>query len=49
MVRTKDAWYVQEMGPPSGLSDASDATGVNIPGKIMDYVVDTVEQGGRAS
>lgn len=42
MVRTKDAWYVQEMGPPSGLSDASDATGVNIPGKIMDYVADTV-------
>ncbi len=49
MVRTKDAWYVQEMGPPSGLSDASDVTGVNIPGKIMDYVVDTVDQGGRAS
>ena len=49
MVRTKDAWYVQEMGPPSGLSDASDATGVNIPGKIMDYVADTVTKGGRAS
>ena len=49
MVRTKDAWFVQEMGPPSGLSDASDATGVNIPGKIMDYVMRTVEQGGRAS
>ena len=49
MVRTKDAWYVQEMGPPSGLSDASDATGVNIPGKIMDYVADTVTKGGGAS
>lgn len=49
MVRTKDAWFVQEIGPPSGLSDASDATGVNIPGKIMDYVVDTMRQGGRAS
>ncbi len=49
MVRTKDAWYVQEMGPPSGLSEVSDVTGVNICGKIMDYVVDTVEQGGRAS
>lgn len=55
MVRTKDDWFVQEMGPPSGLSDASDATGVNIPGKIMDYVTDavatgnTVAQGGRDS
>ena len=49
MVRTKDAWFVQEMGRPTGLSDASDATGVDIPGKIMDYVVDTVEQGGRRS
>ena len=55
MVRTKDAWFVQEMGPPSGLSDASDATGVNIPGKIMDYVADAVTrpdavaQGGRNS
>jgi [lysine-biosynthesis-protein LysW]--L-2-aminoadipate ligase len=49
MVRTRDAWFVQEMGRPTGLSDASDATGVNIPGKIMDYVVDTVEQGGRNS
>ncbi len=42
MVRTGDAWFVQEIGRPTGLSDASDVTGVNIPGKIMDYVVDTV-------
>ena len=49
LVRTRDAWFVQEMGRPTGLSDASDATGVNIPGKIMDYVLDAVERGGRNS
>ena len=46
LVRTRDAWFVQEMGRPTGLSDASDATGVNIPGKIIDYVLDAVERGG---
>lgn len=49
MVRTKDTWYVHEMGPPSSICEASDVTGVNIPGKIMDYVIDTVGQGGRIS
>ena len=49
MVRTKDAWHVHEIGPPSSLCEASDVTGINIPGKIMDYVIDTVERGGQIS
>ena len=47
MIRTKTQWYVQEMGPPTGLSEASDVTGVNIPQKIIEYVANIVEQGGK--
>ena len=47
MIKTKDAWYVVEIGPATGLTEASELTGVNIPGHIMDYVVKTVHEGGE--
>lgn len=45
MIRTKDAWFVVEIGPATGLTEASEATGVNIPGHIMEYVLETVHSG----
>ena len=47
MIKTKDAWYVVEIGPATGLTEASELTGVNISGHIMDYVVKTVHEGGE--
>ena len=47
IIKTKDAWYVVEIGPATGLTEASELTGVNISGHIMDYVVKTVREGGE--
>lgn len=46
MIRTKDAWYVVEVGDASDLAEASHLSGVDIPGKIIRYVIDTVNGGG---
>ena len=47
IIQTKDAWYVVEIGPSTGLTEASEVTGVNISGHFMDYVLKTVQEGGR--
>lgn len=45
LIQTKDAWYVVDIGPASGLTEASKVTGVNISGHLMDYVLKTVQEG----
>lgn len=45
LIRTRDGWYVIEVAAPEGLTTASEISGVNIPGLIIDYVAAHARQG----
>lgn len=44
LVQTRDGWSVIEISQPTGLDEAAEITGVNLPGLIIDYVIETVQR-----
>jgi [lysine-biosynthesis-protein LysW]--L-2-aminoadipate ligase len=49
MIQTRRGWFVVEMGQAADLTEASDITGVNIPGKVIDHVLSTIHTGGGSA
>lgn len=45
LIQTKDEWLTLEINQPTGLTEAAAMTGVNVPGLIIDYVIDVAHTG----
>lgn len=45
LIQTRDEWLVIEITQPTGLAGAAAITGVNIPGLMIDYVMETAHTG----
>lgn len=45
LIRTKNEWYVVDVGTAIGLAEASDHTGVDISDRIVQYAIETLKTG----
>ena len=45
LIRTKDEWYVVDVGTAIGLAEASRLTGADIPDRIVRYAIETLNTG----